>query len=72
MKRFLYAESTDGGMSSQIVSDAESLNLYGWMDESCKEEDEALVEWLKTADVGEFKDHRLGVMIRLKDEEEAQ
>lgn len=68
MKAFVYCETTEGGMDAYIVHSAKDLTcLYGWMSRDCKEEDEALVEWMETAEVGDYLDHRLGVIVRLKD-----
>lgn len=68
MKRFLYIEETDGGMAPIVVGSASELNgLCGWMHESCKADDMALINWMNTAEIGEYYEHRLGIMVRLKD-----
>ena len=68
MKQFLYVEQTDGGMNECIVSDAQELSgLYGWMHESCAKEDTQLANWMDTAEIGDHADHRLGIIVRLKD-----
>jgi hypothetical protein len=33
----------------------------------CGDADTALVEWMQTAEIGDYHDHRLGVIVRLKD-----
>lgn len=71
MKNFVYFESQEGGMG--VISATESCDLdglYGWMREDCEKQDTALVEWMKIAEVGEMYDHRLGYLVRLKDEVE--
>lgn len=70
LKTFIYCEATEGGMDSYIVHSSDDLkNLYGWMSRDCRKEDKSLVAWMETAAVGEHLDHRLGVIVRLKDEE---
>lgn len=70
VKQFLYCESQDGGMESFVVGSAAELatQLYGWMSNlhGCKQADTALVEWMKTAEVGDMHEHRLGVIVRLR------
>ena len=67
-KIFIYCESTEGGMDHTIFSDAKFLgSLYGWMQRGCEGEDQKLLSWLESAEVGEHHYHRLGVIIRLKD-----
>ena len=39
MKKFIYCESTEGGMEEYYIDSLEELGLYGWMSETCKEED---------------------------------
>lgn len=71
-KTFLYCETTEGGMHMQIVHSQKDLaTLCGWMDKWCRLVDEALVSWMETAEVGDYYDHRLGVMVRVKDDPEA-
>lgn len=69
MKRFVYFEAQEGGMDYFHFSDASELKvLYAWMESPlCVKSDEKLVKWLETAEVGDMKDHRLGVAVRLKD-----
>lgn len=70
MKQFLYVEQTDGGMNERIVSDAQELSgLYGWMHESCVDDDTKLVHWMSAAEIGDYAQHRLGLVVRLKDAE---
>lgn len=69
MKRFLYCESTEGGMDHGEFRRPEELsNLLGWMVTINAAEDSALVNWMETAQVGEYTTHRLGLCVRLKDE----
>jgi len=72
MKKFCYFENQDGGMGVYEMSSKEQMpRLYGWMKEGwCKEEDEAMLKWMDTAEVGEDFEHRLGIMVRLKDFED--
>jgi hypothetical protein len=65
MKKFIYCESTEGGMEEYYIDSLEELGLYGWMSETCKEDDEALVEWSLKAEVGEYYEHRLGMCFRV-------
>lgn len=69
-KQFAYFESTDGGMESfiaSVIEDFEQLN--GWQTDSCKEADDAMIEWVEKAQIGEMYEHRLGCIVRLKDTE---
>lgn len=67
-KKFLYCENQEGGMNEFEVSDLSELStLYGWMCHGCKTDDNKLLKWASTAQVGEYTEHRLGVMIRIKD-----
>lgn len=67
-RQFVYFEATEGGMETHELSDPLRLKfLYGWMSDSCKEEDTNLLRWAETAEIGEMKDHRLGTLVRLKD-----
>jgi hypothetical protein len=69
MKHFVYLENQEGGMSEVDFQTADELGfLYGWMNKRCRSEDERLVEWLEEAEVGEKFNHRLGTVVRLKDE----
>jgi len=68
-KRFIYCESTEGGMESNDYlfegDDIRFFGLYGWMWAACLEQDTKLVEWAKTAKIGDFYNHRLGVVFRV-------
>lgn len=69
-KRFLYCEATEGGMDQWEFFTSDGLiGLHGWMDRDCRSYDEDLVAWLDTAEIGEYYEHRLGVVVRLKDAE---
>lgn len=68
MKLFLYCEAQDGGMDAFTVPTSAELScLHGWMASDCAVDDKMLALWMATAEVGEMKDHRLGVCVRLKD-----
>ncbi len=72
MKNFLYCEALEGGMDSFEFSHNKkyykhSLEcLSGWLSKDCLESDLALVDWMNKAQVGEYYEHRLGTVIRLK------
>ena len=69
-KQFAYFEITDGGMESFIASAIEDFEqLNGWQTDSCKEADDAMIEWVEKAQIGEMYEHRLGCIVRLKDTE---
>jgi hypothetical protein len=70
VKQFAYFEQQEGGMGFYVVSEPDELSfLRGWMLDKwgCASEDTALVEWMQTAEIGDYYDHRLGVIVRLKD-----
>lgn len=68
MKTFRYFESDEGGMNDCLVHSKEDLeHLYGWMSESTKKVDSEMVKWMDIAGVGECFNHRLGVLVRIKD-----
>jgi hypothetical protein len=70
---FIYFESTEGGMEFFHVSKPDDLaQLRGWMDAMCHKEDTALVMWMERAEIGELFEHRLGIMVRLKDIREVE
>lgn len=67
-KQFMYFESIEGGMVSYAVSTGRDLSgLYGWMSKGCEADDQGLLNWMESANVGEFYEHRLGTLVRLKD-----
>lgn len=67
-KQFMYFESEEGGMANHDISTAQDLAfLYGWMRDDCRAKDQELLEWMNSAEVGGYFDHRLGVLVRLKD-----
>lgn len=67
MKQFIYCESTEGGMDSFIFSNPNQLShLFAWMNPDCATNDEKLVAWLESSDIGDYYFHRLGIVIRLK------
>ena len=72
MKTFMYFENQEGGMDYFKVSNSMDLaRLSGWMKERFQNntEDVALVDWMEDAEVGDYAEHRLGVMVRVKDTE---
>jgi hypothetical protein len=72
MKQFLYCEGTADGMETHYVAHPMELRflLRGWMGAGvCKQADGELIEWMRSAQVGERHDHRLGLCVRLKDTE---
>ena len=71
MKTFIYCATTDGGMEDfKIKSSKELIVLYGWMNKICRHDDNLLIEWMEVAEVGDYFEHRLGLIFRVKDEEE--
>lgn len=69
---FTYFESTKGGMECIFdIRDPESdlKCLYGWMDSESEAADRQLLEWTKTARIGEGRAHRLGYMVRVLPED---
>ena len=67
-KSFVFFQSTEGGMETLLFSKKEEVVIGpGWMLSDCQFYDKGLLEWMDTADVGDFCNHRLGVMVRLKD-----
>lgn len=68
-KQFLYCNQTDGGMDTGVISSPKEIGpwMYGWMTASVADRDKKLVKWMNEAEVGAMCEHRLGVMVRLKD-----
>lgn len=69
--KFLYCESTEGGMDSFEFTDAslgDLLNLYEWMNPMCQFGDSELLDWMRCAKIGEYRHHRLGICIRIRGE----
>lgn len=68
MKKFLYFESEEGGMSVHDIRTPDDLAvLYAWMRPLCKRTDEALVRWMAKATAGDYKHHRLGTLVCVSD-----
>ena len=71
MKTFMYFENQEGGMGAFFVEDA--IDLYpvikGWMSGIHVQGDKMLRAWMEDAEVGDYAEHRLGVMVRVKDTE---
>jgi len=66
MKKFIYCETTDGGMDDFEVTCLRDLKgLYGWMSESCEKDDNALLKWIQTSKIGDYHNHRLGIIFRV-------
>lgn len=64
---FFYIEETEGDIEAyEVDADRGPYGIIGWMSESCKEDDEALLAWMKTAKLGQTFDHRLGIMIKIR------
>lgn len=70
-QHFIYFQDTEGGMDSFQVGglqpEMELRTLPGWMDEDCKEQDQDLLDWMETAEVGTYCEHRLGCLVRMRD-----
>lgn len=66
--KFLYFKNTEGGMDVLRVTSAgeELSDLYHWKKYN---EDYALLDWMKTARIGEHFAHRLGHIVRVLNEE---
>lgn len=70
--KFIYFEDQEGGMGIYEIQDIANLTLelsylYGWMNDSCKVEDEKLLLDAANMQLGDYLDHRLGVLVRVKD-----
>lgn len=67
--KFLYFKMDDVGISVWVIHSVDS-NALGyindWMTSHNKEDDLALIDWMKIADVGEYYSHRLGYVVRVK------
>lgn len=71
MKLFMYFENQEGGMAEwEVREESDLIALRGWKDSYCYAADKALENWMEDAEVGDYADHRLGVMVRVKDTEE--
>lgn len=68
-KHFVYFKELEGGMAVFVANTENELaeNLEGWMRRSCKKDDSELLQWMINAGVGTMKDHRLGVLVRMRD-----
>jgi hypothetical protein len=72
MKQFMYCEGTRTGMDQHIIERWVEMDfLKGWGEPMWEDEDFALCDFLRVAEVGEYHEHRLGVCIRLKDKQQA-
>lgn len=82
MKAFLYCETTDGGMLTHFYYEHQLENLHTYLltglgrhmgpnDKAYRqamEEDKNLLKAAEVVEVGTALPHRLGVLIRLKDD----
>lgn len=70
MKRFMFFEQEEGGMDVHDDIDGPEYflarRLYGWMNENCADADSAMLDWMKTAEIGDYHFHRLGVLVRIR------
>jgi hypothetical protein len=64
-KKFVYFESTEGGMTIHTFERFKEFTCHGWLSPSCAEEDMNLVFWGANAAVGDCFQHRLGVCVRV-------
>ncbi len=69
MRKFIYFENEEGCMSQHHLLEGEPVPVRGWMQDECKEEDAAILEWQKTAAPGDYADHRLGTIVCVSVEE---
>lgn len=70
LKSFMYFWYQKGGMSAFSAKDKKDFtNLHGWMSADCRTDDTAMLDWMETAEIGDVFAHRLGYLVRLKDEE---
>jgi len=68
MKRFMYFETTEGGMETVELDSPGQLGfLFGWKSPMCLQEDLSLEKWMGEAKVGGVCMHRLGALVRLAD-----
>ena len=70
MKQFMYLEAIAGYIDNQPFKDADEVQRYlqrSWKSEGCEEDDAALEQWIDSAEVGQYHEHRMGVAVRLQD-----
>lgn len=69
MKEFLYCcESDSGHVHWQVYEPSEFEHIVSrWMRAENAQADQALIDWMATANVGALYEHRQGVCIRLED-----
>ena len=69
MKKFIYFEDTEGGIDLHIINSPSQLQvLRGWMSPETEEDDTNLAEFVGIAEVGEVYMHRLGYLVRVKED----
>lgn len=68
MKNFVYFKESEGGMDiiKDIKTEKDLTFLLSWMLHCCEVDDRRLVQWMDQAKVGEMHEHRLGVLVRMK------
>lgn len=65
MKHFIYFQDCEGGMNVTNFSDPDGLRYWiPYWDDS----DNYLVDFCKTAEIGDHIEHRLGVLVRVRHE----
>lgn len=68
-KNFAYFEDTEGGLNYFLFSCEVGLTrLNGWKTKECWKDDVEFLKWLLTAEIGEYRMHRLGICVRLRDD----
>lgn len=67
IKRFRYYEIEEGGMYAfDVKSEKDMRGLCGWKSPSCVRADELLEKQMTGMEVGEYVQHRMGELVRLK------
>lgn len=70
MKKFIFCESEEGGLKVFFFTEGDMLlekSLRGWMSKGCTTEDQLLLHFIATSEVGDYHEHRLGYCFRVKD-----
>ena len=69
MSKFIYCESTGGGMIYREVGRWKGFYdfrfLHGWMDGDVINQDINLLRWVAKAKIGDYYEHRLGVCFKV-------
>ena len=67
-KRFRFFQANEGGMSEFDIFTMNDLhNIAYWMTNECIKKDSKLKADMKKMEVGDFVEHRMGTLVRLKD-----